>query len=186
HQCRHTYASMLIHAGTNPKAVQTYLGHSKIQTTFDIYGHLFPGSRDEVRRLMDGYLAGEGEMTGAQALEDWRISGASPDSTDAEGSFIQHSESHAFRVGEPDQQKTPRRGGGALLGLLQGGEICISIYVDPWEVGGPLMCRCGARCGMQREPWKRRRTQPRSSYVDESSTSCESLNQNTNVCAIYV
>jgi hypothetical protein len=30
---------------------------------------------------------------------------------------------------EPPQQKTPRRGGGALLGLLQGGEICISIYV---------------------------------------------------------
>ena len=36
---------------------------------------------------------------------------------------------------KPAQQKTPRRGGGALLGLLQGGEICISIYVDPWEVG---------------------------------------------------
>jgi|SRR5436305_921839 len=30
---------------------------------------------------------------------------------------------------KPSQQKTPRRGGGALLGLLQGGEICISIYV---------------------------------------------------------
>ena len=41
----------------------------------------------------------------------------------------------------PPQQKAPLRGGGALLGLLQGGEICISIYVDPWEVGGPLMCR---------------------------------------------
>ncbi|MFN8218137.1 MAG: RNA polymerase subunit sigma-70 [Solirubrobacterales bacterium] len=26
---------------------------------------------------------------------------------------------------------------GALLGLLQGGEICISIYVDRWEVGEP-------------------------------------------------
>jgi hypothetical protein len=39
---------------------------------------------------------------------------------------------------EPNQQKTPRRGGGAFLGLLQGGEICISIYVDPWEVGGPF------------------------------------------------
>jgi hypothetical protein len=37
----------------------------------------------------------------------------------------------------PAQQKTPLRGGGALLGLLQGGEICISIYVDPWEVGEP-------------------------------------------------
>ena len=39
----------------------------------------------------------------------------------------------------PPQQKTPRRGGGALLGLLQGGEICISIYVDPWEVGEPVV-----------------------------------------------
>lgn len=38
----------------------------------------------------------------------------------------------------PPQQKTPRRGGEAFLGLLQGGEICISIYVDPWEVGGPF------------------------------------------------
>jgi len=46
-----------------------------------------------------------------------------------------------FRLARAPQQKTTRRGGGALLGLLQGGEICISIYVDPWEVGGPLMCR---------------------------------------------
>jgi hypothetical protein len=43
------------------------------------------------------------------------------------------------------QQKTPRRGGEAFLGLLQGGEICISIYVDRWEVGGPFMCRGDAR-----------------------------------------
>jgi len=42
------------------------------------------------------------------------------------------------------QQKTPRRGGEAFLGLLQGGEICISIYVDPWEVGEPYMCRGGS------------------------------------------
>jgi hypothetical protein len=32
------------------------LGHSKIQTTFDCYGHLFPGSHDEVRERMDAYL----------------------------------------------------------------------------------------------------------------------------------
>ena len=41
----------------------------------------------------------------------------------------------------PAQQKTPHRGGGAFLGLLQGGEICISIYVDLWEVGEPFVCR---------------------------------------------
>ena len=35
HECRHTFASLLIDAGANPKAVQTFMGHSKIQTTFD-------------------------------------------------------------------------------------------------------------------------------------------------------
>jgi integrase len=57
HECRHTFASLLIDAGANPKAVQTFLGHSKIQTTFDTYGHLMPGSHDEVRERMDAYLS---------------------------------------------------------------------------------------------------------------------------------
>ena len=56
HECRHTFASLLIDAGANPKAIQTFMGHSKIQTTFDIYGHLLPGSHDEVRKRMDAYL----------------------------------------------------------------------------------------------------------------------------------
>ena len=67
-------------------------------------------------------------------------------------------------LAKPPQQKTPRRGGGALLGLLQGGEICISIYVDPWEVGEPCCCR-GRLCGKQRGPYVRRGTQPRSLLV---------------------
>ncbi len=57
HECRHTFASLLIDAGANPKAIQTFMGHSKIQTTFDTYGHLMPGSHDEVRERMDSYLA---------------------------------------------------------------------------------------------------------------------------------
>lgn len=60
HECRHTFASLLIDAGANPKAIQTYLGHSKIQTTFDVYGHLMPGSIDEVRSRMDAYLSAAG------------------------------------------------------------------------------------------------------------------------------
>jgi alkanesulfonate monooxygenase SsuD/methylene tetrahydromethanopterin reductase-like flavin-dependent oxidoreductase (luciferase family) len=51
------FASLLIDFGANPKAVQEFMGHSKIQTTFDVYGHLFPGSHDEVRARMDAYLA---------------------------------------------------------------------------------------------------------------------------------
>lgn len=56
HFCRHTFASLMIDAGANPKAIQEFMGHSKIQTTFDVYGHLLPGSRDEVRERMDAYL----------------------------------------------------------------------------------------------------------------------------------
>ena len=62
HECRHTFASLLIDAGANPKAIQTFMGHSKIQTTFDTYGHLLPGSHDEVRRRMDAYLVGKAQV----------------------------------------------------------------------------------------------------------------------------
>jgi integrase len=44
HAARHAYASTLIAAGVSPKAVQTYMGHTSITTTFDLYGHLFPSS----------------------------------------------------------------------------------------------------------------------------------------------
>jgi integrase len=56
HEARHTFASLLIDSGANAKAVQEFMGHSKIQTTFDVYGHLLPGSHDEVRERMDAYL----------------------------------------------------------------------------------------------------------------------------------
>jgi hypothetical protein len=59
HECRHTFASLLIDSGANPKAIQQFMGHANIQTTFDIYGHLLPGSHDEVRSRMDSYLAKE-------------------------------------------------------------------------------------------------------------------------------
>lgn len=57
HECRHTFASVLIETGANPKAIQEVMGHSKIQTTFDVYGHLLPGSYEDVRTRMDAYLA---------------------------------------------------------------------------------------------------------------------------------
>jgi integrase len=56
HECRHTFASLLIAAGANPKAVQEAMGHSSITVTFDLYGHLFEGARDELRARVDAYL----------------------------------------------------------------------------------------------------------------------------------
>jgi integrase len=56
HECRHTFASMLIAAGVNAKAITAYLGHASIQTTFDLYGHLMPGNDGEAVALIDSYL----------------------------------------------------------------------------------------------------------------------------------
>jgi integrase len=49
HEARHTFASMMIAAGVNAKALSTYLGHANIAITFDRYGHLMPRSEAEAR-----------------------------------------------------------------------------------------------------------------------------------------
>jgi integrase len=57
HEARHTFASVLIAAGVNAKAITTYMGHASIQTTYDLYGKLMPGSESEAVALVDAYLA---------------------------------------------------------------------------------------------------------------------------------
>lgn len=52
HDLRHTYASLLIQQGESLAYVQKQLGHSSIQVTVDIYGHLIPvANRAAVDRL---------------------------------------------------------------------------------------------------------------------------------------
>lgn len=52
HDCRHTFASQLLSNGQSPVYVKEQLGHSSIQVTVDIYGHLIPNSnRDAVNQL---------------------------------------------------------------------------------------------------------------------------------------
>lgn len=57
HECRHSYASMMIAAGVNAKTLQTYMGHASITQTMDRYGHLFPGAEHEAAALLDALLA---------------------------------------------------------------------------------------------------------------------------------
>jgi integrase len=47
HSLRHVAASLLIEMGWSPNRVQSLLGHSSIQMTFDVYGHLFPSADDD-------------------------------------------------------------------------------------------------------------------------------------------
>jgi integrase len=69
HECRHTFASICIAAGANPKTLSEYLGHSSITITMDRYGHLMPGSKDEFRNLVDEFLE---RSTGAASAADSR------------------------------------------------------------------------------------------------------------------
>jgi integrase len=67
HEARHTFASYMIGAGVNVKALSTYMGHANISITLDKYGHLMPGNEDEAAQLLDAYL--ERANTVARAAE---------------------------------------------------------------------------------------------------------------------
>jgi integrase len=56
HECRHTFASLMIAAGVNAKALSTYMGHANISITLDRYGHLMPGNEEEAAGLLDTYV----------------------------------------------------------------------------------------------------------------------------------
>jgi integrase len=54
HSLRHAAASLFIEEGWSAKRVQAVMGHSSIQMTFNVYGHLFPNpddDREAMRRL---------------------------------------------------------------------------------------------------------------------------------------
>jgi hypothetical protein len=56
---RHTSASLLIQQGESVAYVKEQMGHSSIQITVDVYGHLVPGgNRAAVDRLDDAQPSG--------------------------------------------------------------------------------------------------------------------------------
>ena len=57
HERRHTFASLMIGAGVNAKALSSYMRHASIPITLDRYGHLIPGNEEEAAGLLDAYLA---------------------------------------------------------------------------------------------------------------------------------
>lgn len=48
HDLRHSHASFLIEAGFSPLLIAERLGHENIQTTLQIYSHLYPNKQSEV------------------------------------------------------------------------------------------------------------------------------------------
>jgi hypothetical protein len=55
----------MIDAGLNPKSLSTYMGHSSIKVTYDLYGHLMPGNEAEAAGMLDTYYAKKKEANGS-------------------------------------------------------------------------------------------------------------------------
>jgi integrase len=70
HEARHTFASLMIAAGLNAKALSTYMGHASVTITYDRYGHLMPRNEDEAAALLDAYLRRAETRARAAQLDD--------------------------------------------------------------------------------------------------------------------
>lgn len=57
HDLRHTAASILIAQGVQPFLIQRQLGHSSINVTFDLYGHLMPDNEETAAKAMERAFA---------------------------------------------------------------------------------------------------------------------------------
>lgn len=68
HALRHFFASVLLDAGENIKALSAYLGHSDPGFTLRVYTHLMPSSDDRARKAMDRmFRASDPGLDGPQA-----------------------------------------------------------------------------------------------------------------------
>ncbi|MCM3291783.1 tyrosine-type recombinase/integrase [Paenibacillus sp. MER 180] len=62
HDFRHTSASILIGEGAHAKTISNRLGHSKIGTTMDVYGHIIESVDRKTASIFDDVLfSGDGD-----------------------------------------------------------------------------------------------------------------------------
>ncbi len=54
HDLRHSYATMMLNHGINPKIVQSVLGHSSVSVTLDIYSHPTIGLQEACVQIVGG------------------------------------------------------------------------------------------------------------------------------------
>lgn len=56
HDLRHTFASLMLQRGANPKVISEALGHASVAFTLDIYSHIIEGMQEEAMALLDEVL----------------------------------------------------------------------------------------------------------------------------------
>jgi integrase len=58
YDARHTTATLLLQDKTSPKVVSERLGHSNVQITLDVYGHVLPGMQEEATERLEKLIFG--------------------------------------------------------------------------------------------------------------------------------
>lgn len=53
HDLRHSHASMLVEMGFSPLEIANRLGHQKIDTTLNVYSHLYPNKQEQLAERLD-------------------------------------------------------------------------------------------------------------------------------------
>lgn len=56
HDIRHSHASLLIELGFPPLLISERLGHERIETTLQIYSHLYPNKASEVAKKLNNFV----------------------------------------------------------------------------------------------------------------------------------
>ena len=69
HDLRHTFGYLLIQAGAPLPYVRDQMGHSSIQVTADVYGHLLPGANVACIDKLDAQTTPQPSATQAQPAE---------------------------------------------------------------------------------------------------------------------
>ena len=59
HDLRHSHIALLIEKGMQPLVIAQRVGHDSVNTTMNIYGHLYPNKQKEVADLLNAEATGE-------------------------------------------------------------------------------------------------------------------------------
>jgi len=69
HDCRHTYATLLLKKNVHPSVVAAQLGHASVSTTLDIYSHFVPQLQEMAASEFDNIVMGA-KQTVSKLLAD--------------------------------------------------------------------------------------------------------------------
>ena len=59
HDCRHSYATLLLRQNVHPSIVANQLGHASVKTTLDIYSHSIPALQEAAAVKFDDIVIGK-------------------------------------------------------------------------------------------------------------------------------